>query len=86
MDTKDYSRGYAAGRKYAEKQIQEMRREIAKLSSSRLNKVEESYFRCLEIVLRECKGWSIGGKKIDSADGYCKLAKIFRDESIEAGM
>ena len=45
-------------------------------------KKERIYMQCLELSLKHCSGWSIGGKKINDSEGYCALAKAFADNSI----
>ena len=77
--TQDYSRGYQAGIK---KGAAGKQAEIDLLKEKIDERAERVYMRCLEIALKHCDGWSIGKKRIDSAEGYCKLAKIFADNSI----
>ena len=45
-------------------------------------KQERVFMQCLDMTLRNCDGWTIGKKKINDAEGYCKLAKIFADNAV----
>ena len=60
------------------RKIQELEFELSK----RPTKKERIYMQCLDMTLSNCSGWAVDGKKIDSAQGYCSLAKIFADHSI----
>jgi len=83
MASKEYSRGYNAGRSHNDKQLQMLAVELATLQKSRETKKERIFMRSLEIVLEHCDGWSVGKKKINDAKGYCKLAEIFADNAID---
>ncbi len=84
MANKDYSNGYNAGKRFAEKQIKALADEISALRSSRLSKSDEVYMRCLEMTVEHCGGsWKIGGKEVNNAELYCQLAEAFRDSAIE---
>jgi hypothetical protein len=82
--TPEYKKGYALGKKSADKallsEVTELRRKVLDLSTEKRERV---YLGCLDAVLRNCSGWLVGGEKINDAKGYCKLAKIFADNSIE---
>lgn len=83
-ETKDYSKGYSAGRRYVDNEALELRREIARLERTAVEKREERiYFKALELVLAHCHGWQMDKKPIDNAQRYSKLAKIFADHAIE---
>ena len=45
-------------------------------------KYERIYMQCLDMALQHCNNWTIGKKKVNDADGYCQLAKVFADNSI----
>ena len=77
--TQEYSKGYSAGVK---KGAADKQAEIDLLKAKIDERAERVYIRCLEMALKHCREWSIGGKRIDNAEGYCKLAKVFADESI----
>lgn len=74
----DYQRGYQAGRKKS----QSDRAQLKLLQLALDDQKERIYLKCLELVLRECRGWSLDNKKINDAEGYCYLAKVFADNSI----
>lgn len=82
--TSDYQRGYARGKKSADKalldEVRELRRQVSALQDAKRERV---YLSCLDTVLRNCKGWKIGFEPIKDAKGYCTLAKVFTDNSIE---
>ena len=73
-DSLEYQRGYVAGRK--------RRKTDLDAEEARKNRKERVYLKCLELVLKHCSNWSLGGEKLSSAEGYCRLAKIFADNSI----
>ena len=82
--TKDYSKGYSAGRRYVDSEVLDLRREILRLERTAVEKREERiYFKALELVLAHCHGWQMDKKPIDNAQRYSKLAKIFADHAIE---
>lgn len=82
--TPDYQKGYARGKKSADAalldEVRDLRRQVAELHDAKRERV---YLSCLDSVLRNCSGWGIGGEPIKDAKGYCTLAKIFTDNSIE---
>lgn len=59
------------------------RDEIQRLRDQQPSKDERVFFRCLEIVLQNCSDWKIGKKPITDAEGYCHLARVFADNSID---
>lgn len=82
--TKDYGKGYTAGRRYIDREVLELRREVARLERTQHEKRNERiYFRALELVLAHCNGWQINKEPINDAVGYSTLAKIFADNAIE---
>ena len=82
MQSKEYSSGYSAGRRYNNDRLNRVTAELAALRASRETKQERIFMRSLEMTLKHCDGWTIGKKEINSADGYCKLAKVFTDHAI----
>lgn len=68
-----YQKGYRAGLKKGRLEAE------AEMAAQRRERV---YMQCLETVLKHCSGWSIAGKQIDNAEGYCTLARIFADHAI----
>lgn len=40
---------------------------------------EALMLEALDIALRNCSGWTIGGKPIRNGTGYVKLARVFVD-------
>lgn len=72
----EYQKGYAAGRRKVEHD-----REVRQALDERRERV---YMQSLELVVKHCSEWQIDGKKIDSAKGYCRLAKIFADNAISS--
>jgi len=82
--TPDYQKGYARGKKSADKalldEVRDLRHQVAELQGAKRERV---YLSCLDTVLRNCKNWTIGDEKIKDAKGYCTLAKVFTDNSIE---
>ncbi|MES1989266.1 MAG: hypothetical protein V4440_14775 [Pseudomonadota bacterium] len=77
-----YQRGYIAGRKKTEADLNKEREISDRLNNFREMQKERIYMACLELALKHCNEWAVGGKKVDSADGFCKLAKVFADNSI----
>lgn len=73
-DSTEYQRGYVAGRKRSQTDFD--------VDEARKSRKERVYLKCLELSLKHCSGWTIGGEKINNAEGYCKIAKIFSDNSI----
>jgi hypothetical protein len=74
QESRDYQRGYAAGRRRLDHEVRAI-----DLTNARRERV---YLKALELALEHCDGWSINGKKIDNAEGYCTLAKFFADNLI----
>ena len=74
----EYQRGYQAGIRRSNKD----RQELEKLKLALDEQKERIYMKSLELVLKHCTNWTIGSKEINDAQGYCKLAKIFADNSI----
>ncbi len=82
--TKDYSKGYQAGRRYIDREMMDLRRQVRELERTAVEKrAERIYFKALELVLAHCPGWQIEKKPINDAVGYSTLAKIFADNAIE---
>ena len=82
--TKDYGKGYQAGRRYVDNDMMDLRRQIRDLERTAVEKRSERiYFRALELVLAHCNGWQMNKKPIDNAERYSTLAKIFADHAIE---
>lgn len=82
----DYQKGYAAG----SERVQQLKSRVAELEyleeSARkavLDQKERVYMAALTLVLEHCRGWSVAGKAITDAKGYCDLADIFCTHSIE---
>ena len=51
--------------------------------SEKPTKEERVYMQCLNMTLEQCGStWKIGGKNVNSAEMYCKLAKAFADNAI----
>lgn len=81
----EYQKGYAAGRGKAGRdkaETESLVQTIQKLRHVENERRDRIYLRCLEMVVQHCDGWSFSDKKINDAKGYCKLAKIFMDNSI----
>ena len=82
-DDNQYQKGYAAGRRYVDKEILELRREVQRLERESHEKREERiYFSALNTVLAHCRNWSFGDKEIKNGEDYSKLAKIFAQYAI----
>ena len=82
-ETKEYQKGYAAGRRYVDNSVLELRREVARLQREQHEKREERiYFAALNTVLTHCRNWSLAGKEITTGEGYNELAKIFARHAI----
>ncbi len=78
----EYQKGYVAGRKKTEADLI-LQKEIAEKEQTNVQmKNERVYLSCLALALEHCHGWSIGGKEIKDAEGYCTLAKVFAEYSI----
>lgn len=82
-NTKEYRKGYQAGRKYRDAETDQLHQEVRELRRVDQQKREERvYFNCLALALEHCQGWKIDKKRINNAEGFCTLAKIFADNSI----
>lgn len=86
-----YSRGYTAGRASKKEastdaklktEITALKAELIRLQKIRGEQRERVFLRCLEMALRDCSGWRVGGEEIKDAKGYCRLAGIFANEAI----
>lgn len=82
MNKADYRKGYNAGKMKAKSETNKLQTEIAQLKGNVAPQRERVYMKCLELVLKHCRDWDMAGEKIVSAGGYCKLAKVFADNSI----
>ena len=83
-NSRQYSKGYAAGKRYVNSDVLELRREIKRLQAENTEKREERvYFKALELTLQHCEGWSVGKKPIKDVEGFSMLAKLFADAAIE---
>ena len=84
---KDYQKGYAAGKRRAASEKADLIRTIDGLKKALVigkeSQRERVFMRALEMVVANCNGWSIGGKEIANANGYCQLADVFTKHSIE---
>jgi hypothetical protein len=85
--TKEYQRGYAAGRKKGKEDFaEEMGRVLGELELVKKAKADERrervFMQCLEMTLKHCSNWQIGGQAVDNAEKHCKLAGIFAKHSI----
>lgn len=76
-ESKDYQRGYAAGFRKDAKDAR-----ILQYQQVREAMQERVFLKCLELVLEHCHGWQIAGNKINNAEGYCTLAKVFAVNAI----
>jgi hypothetical protein len=74
--SKDYAKGYSAGRKYGERAIERTRRECEETRQERV------YLACLDLALKHCSNWRIDDKEVKDCIGYSKLAKVFADNAI----
>jgi len=82
-ETKDYQKGYAAGRRYVDAEMMDLRRQVRNLERVAVEKREERvYFAALNTVLQHCRNWSFDGKEIKTGEDFHKLAKIFTKYSI----
>lgn len=77
-DAREYQRGYQAGRKRRDIDAEEIKLLRVKLDSRK----DDIYMKCLELSLKYCGNWKIGKEPINNVGMYCKLAKIFLDNSI----
>ena len=78
----DYQRGYAAGKR---KSIVENTRLTGERKTAIENiqtQEERVFLRCLDMVMKHCRGWTINDVTINNAEGYCKLASIFAKNGI----
>lgn len=83
MAHKEYAKGYNAGKRFAEKQLQSLSDEIAQLSATQETKDERVFMRSFEIALANCSSWEVAGKKMVDMASYCKLARIMTDNAIK---
>ena len=82
-ETREYSKGYAAGRRKVSADDMDLRRQIRELQEDREQiRKERVYFHCLQIVLQDCTNWKFGEDEINNAERYSRLAQIFAKEAI----
>ncbi len=81
-ETKDYSRGYDAGKRRSATEVTQLKAELRTLGKMAESQKERVYIACLEMALKHCSGWQLDKKEINNAEGYCRLARIFMDNSI----
>lgn len=81
-ETKEYARGYAAGKRKSAREIEGLKLEIKALGANVSERKERIYMKCLHMVLEHCGGWAVDGKEINNAKGYCTLARIFEKNAI----
>ena len=82
-DDNQYQKGYAAGRRYVDKEVLELRREVQRLErESHEKRQERIYFNALNTVLAHCRNWSFGEEPIKNGEDYSKLAGIFAKYAI----
>lgn len=62
--------------KWAQAEMQHLQDQVVQSQQERV------YLECLKMTLEHCKNWSFGDERINDAEGYCKLAKIFAQHSI----
>jgi hypothetical protein len=83
QSTKDYAKGYSAGRRYVDSEVLDLRRQVRDLERTAVEKRQERiYFNALNTVLAHCRRWQLGGKEITTGEGYGELAKIFAQHAI----
>ena len=82
IEQSGYSRGYQAGRRKTATDIDEVKQLMERIDSLTNQRRERIYLASLEVALKHCNSRAIGGKRIDNAEGYSKLAKIFTDNAI----
>lgn len=83
-----YQRGYQAGRKCSirkqSEQIDDLHRQLESFKNGAIKTQRERiYMECLEMVLRSCTNWSIGGEKVKTASSYAELADRFAKEAMK---
>jgi len=81
----EYSKGYQAGKKRAKQEVADLSNEIKRIKRIKADiesKQERIFMRSLELTLKHCENWTVGKEPINSAEGFCKLAKIFTDHAI----
>jgi len=74
----EYQRGYVAGRKRNDKDMDELR----KMSLLVENQKQDIYMKALDLALTHCHDWQVEGSPINNAESYCKLARVFAKHSI----
>ena len=83
QSTKEYAKGYQAGRRYVDNDIMDLRRQVRELERTAVEKREERiYFAALNTVLTHCRNWQLGDKEVKSGEDFNKLAKIFAKYAI----
>jgi hypothetical protein len=83
-EKRGYSRGYAAAERRADKELSDLGKKTELLEQIASKRQERIYMQCLGLALKHCSNWSIGDKPINNAEGYCRLAKIFTENSISS--
>jgi len=81
--SRGYSRGYAAGKRrgYSDG----VRDAGGSIIPPHVQRHDDMMIRTLPSVLANCDNWKLGGKRIDSAEGYVTLTRVFVDNMIATG-
>lgn len=81
--TKEYAKGYSAGRRFVDSETLDLRRQVRDLERTAVEKRQERiYFQALNTVMAHCRNWSLGDKEIKTGEQFHELAKIFAKYAI----
>lgn len=82
----EYQRGYRAGCKRTEAEVEKSRREWEAATSARNAARVRVYCAALNGLMAAPQAWKSGGKSISSAEDYAKLAEWFVDDAERRGI
>ena len=80
--TKDYSRGYAAGRRKTAAELEQYRALADAISSARGSLWNQAYLALLPAAM-QVSDWVIGEEKITSGEQRVRLAKLWADKAVK---
>lgn len=80
--SKDYSRGYQAGRKRTAAEQEAWDRTHAQIHDRRVAR-RDAFFCAALTGLTQSTGWSMAGEKVTELNEYVELARQFADRAIE---
>ncbi len=82
-DKAEYTRGYRAGRRRTEEEMEESRRAFDQAAGLLSQFRREAFCAALTGLLAGNGGWKIGGKSVDNSSAYVELAAKFADDAVK---